>query len=208
MIRIGVIEDEARMREEVCRYVEKTAGDFAEIQCRDYESAEQFLEENSEYEILILDIRLPGINGIEVGRILRERGKDTKLLYLTSYAEYAAESYLVEASQYILKESMDRRLSDILQRMISEEIEQKKDYHIVGIKQDQGAKAKPIDWYMMTKEPYLHIGQPLVAYNAYEYRTYYPMRYIVGEETSSLIGCFRQGRYENLIVFRILILRR
>ena len=67
--------------------------------------------------------------------------------------------------------------------------------------QDQGAKAKPIDWYMMTKEPYLHIGQPLVAYNAYEYRTYYPMRHIVGEETSSLIGCFRQGRYENLIVF-------
>ena len=59
MIRIGVIEDEARMREEVCRYVEKTAGDFAEIQCRAYESAEQFLEENSEYEILILDIRLP-----------------------------------------------------------------------------------------------------------------------------------------------------
>ena len=202
MIRIGVIEDEARMREEVCRYVEKTAGDFAEIQCRAYESAERFLEdlfllnlqsfhleENSEYEILILDIRLPGINGIELGRILRERGKDTKLLYLTSYAEYAAESYLVEASQYILKESMDRRLPDILQRMISEEIEQKKDYRIVGIKQDQGAKAKPIDWYMMTKEPYLHIGQPLVAYNAYEYRTYYPMRYIVGEETSSLIGC-------------------
>ena len=86
MIRIGVIEDEARMREEVCRYVEKTAGDFAEIQCRAYESAERFLEENSEYEILILDIRLPGINGIELGRILRERGKDTKLLYLTSYA--------------------------------------------------------------------------------------------------------------------------
>lgn len=134
MIRIGVIEDEARMREEVCRYVEKTAGDFAEIQCRAYESAEQFLEENSEYEILILDIRLPGINGIELGRILRERGKDTKLLYLTSYAEYAAESYLVEASQYILKESMDRRLPSILQRMISEEIEQKKDYRIVGIK--------------------------------------------------------------------------
>ena len=50
MIRIGVIEDEARMREEVCRYVEKTAGDFAEIQCRAYESAEQFLEENSGYQ--------------------------------------------------------------------------------------------------------------------------------------------------------------
>lgn len=67
--------------------------------------------------------------------------------------------------------------------------------------QDQGCDAKPIDWYMMTKDPYLHIGQPLFAYNTYEYRNYYPQRHISGEERSSLIGCFRQGKYENLIVF-------
>lgn len=67
--------------------------------------------------------------------------------------------------------------------------------------QDQGAKAKPIDWYMMTKEPYLHIGQPLTAYDWYQYRDYYPQRHIAGEDTCSLTGCFSQGKYENMIVF-------
>lgn len=66
--------------------------------------------------------------------------------------------------------------------------------------QDQGTKAKPLDWYMGTKQPYLHIGQPLTAYNAYEYEKYYPQRHIVGEETNSLIGCFKQGKYENVVV--------
>ena len=41
MIRIGVIEDEARMREEVCRYVERQP-EICGIQCRAYESAERF----------------------------------------------------------------------------------------------------------------------------------------------------------------------
>ena len=67
--------------------------------------------------------------------------------------------------------------------------------------QDQGVKAKPIDWYMMEKLPYVHIGQPLLAYNALQYQKYYPQREIAGEERSSLIGVFRQGKYENLIVF-------
>ena len=67
--------------------------------------------------------------------------------------------------------------------------------------QDQGVKAKPIDWYMMEKLPYVHIGQPLLAYNALQYQKYYPQREIAGEERSSLIGAFRQGKYENLIVF-------
>ena len=67
--------------------------------------------------------------------------------------------------------------------------------------QDQGVKAKPIDWYMMEKLPYVHIGQPLLAYNALQYQKYYRQREIAGEERSSLIGAFRQGKYENLIVF-------
>lgn len=67
--------------------------------------------------------------------------------------------------------------------------------------QDQGVKAKPIDWYMMEKLPYVHIGQPLLRYNAFQYQKFYQRREIAGEERESLIGAFRQGKYENLIVF-------
>lgn len=67
--------------------------------------------------------------------------------------------------------------------------------------QDQASKAKPLDWYMLTMSPYLHIGQPLTAYDVDNYEKYYPKRKIAGEEETSLIGCFKQGKYENLVVF-------
>ena len=49
--------------------------------------------------------------------------------------------------------------------------------------------------------PNLHIGQPLFGFDTMEHQTYYPVRTITGSETSSLIGAFKQGKYENLIVF-------
>lgn len=67
--------------------------------------------------------------------------------------------------------------------------------------QDQGAKAKPVDWYLGLENPNVHIGPPVYPYSMLEREEIFPPRQIQGEETGSLIGCFRQGKYENLIVF-------
>lgn len=72
--------------------------------------------------------------------------------------------------------------------------------HIV-YQQDQASRAKPLDWYMLTTRPYLHVGQPLTNYDVDNYEKYYPKKKIAGEEVTSLIGCFKQGKYENLVVF-------
>lgn len=72
--------------------------------------------------------------------------------------------------------------------------------HVV-YQQDQASKAKPLDWYLWTDEPYVHIGQALLAHNEYTREETYPPREIISEEREALIGAFRQGKYENLIVF-------
>ena len=72
--------------------------------------------------------------------------------------------------------------------------------HVV-YQQDQASKAKPLDWYLWTDEPYVHIGQALMAQNPNTRRETYPPREIISEEREALIGAFRQGKYENLIVF-------
>lgn len=71
----------------------------------------------------------------------------------------------------------------------------------VVYQQDQAAKAKPVDWYLWTQTPYLHIGNPVLACNRYDRKEVYPPRTVIGEETGSLIGTLRQGRYEDIIVF-------
>lgn len=72
--------------------------------------------------------------------------------------------------------------------------------HIV-YQQDRGTKGHPIDWYVDRETPYVRIGQPLDSYDWRSRKKLYPPREIAGEEQESLIGAFRQGSYENLIVF-------
>lgn len=55
------------------------------------------------YDIYILDIVMPGMNGIQLGVHLREAGYDGKIIYLTSSEEYALDSFKVKAFHYIIK---------------------------------------------------------------------------------------------------------
>lgn len=102
-----------------------------------------------------------------------------------------------------ISETTYRELKKLAKKSAKEDLQlddEGKKIHIV-YQQDQAGTAKPLDWYMLTKQPYLHIGQPLFAYDVDNYEKYYPLREIAGEERESLIGCFKQGKYENLVVF-------
>lgn len=69
--------------------------------------------------------------------------------------------------------------------------------------QDRSIKAQPVDWTYGSKKPFLHVGLPCEFYNvdASSYDSTFIQRRITGEEIGSLIGCFRQGNLENVIVF-------
>lgn len=132
MIRIGVIEDDSNMRKIVDQIIEKEIQGYEEVKQKTFESAEEFLQEKVGYDIVISDIELPGINGIELGKRLSKEEKQTKLIYLTSYPEYAWESYLVEAFQYVLKIDMQERLPEIVGKVLDELIKENKNYRIFG----------------------------------------------------------------------------
>ena len=60
-------------------------------------------EERGGYDLYLLDILMPGENGISVGKRLRQMGKQGELIFLTSSNDYAADSYEVRAFFYLLK---------------------------------------------------------------------------------------------------------
>lgn len=67
--------------------------------------------------------------------------------------------------------------------------------------QDIGDNAKPIDYYLTRKKPQIFIGQPLVQCDWVVRDKIYIPRTIAGSETGSLIGIFREGIHENIVVF-------
>ena len=58
-----------------------------------------FLKKN-EVHLLFLDIEMPGINGLELAKILPEQ---TLVIFTTAYSQYALESYEVDALDYLVK---------------------------------------------------------------------------------------------------------
>lgn len=70
--------------------------------------------------------------------------------------------------------------------------------------QDRSVKAQPVDWSYGKKKPFLHIGIPCEGFSMFRAKLDSPtyiQRTIAGEEFGSLIGCFRQGKLENVVVF-------
>lgn len=96
MIRIATIEDEKIIQEEICRVITSVTNHKEEIKVDSYFSAEDYFLAAKDYELVITDIELPGISGLELGRKVRQMNPEVYLVFLTSYSEFALESYIIE----------------------------------------------------------------------------------------------------------------
>ena len=78
---ILLLEDDVTLHETLTEYLEEEG--FAVAGAFDGEAAEDLLYEQS-FDLLILDVNVPGKNGFEVLRSVRQRGVDTPALFLTT----------------------------------------------------------------------------------------------------------------------------
>lgn len=77
--------------------------------------------ESEDFDILLLDILMPGLNGIQAAFEIREFDGVVKIIFLTSSPEFAVESYQVKAYNYILKPVSKEKLYHIMDELVKEE---------------------------------------------------------------------------------------
>ena len=78
------------------------------------------IEKGIHYDVIFLDIFMPGINGIQCARDIRSFDNFVKIIFLTSSTEFAVESYSVRAYQYLLKPVQKENLFLILKLLEKE----------------------------------------------------------------------------------------
>lgn len=114
MYAIAVCDDDKALSMEVKRLI----GEWnpqVKVDC--YEGGEELLEQYQPYQAIFLDIDMKGMNGIETGKRIRQIDKETKIVYLTAYRDYAAGAFSVHAFQYLIKPVGRKELWEVLEEV-------------------------------------------------------------------------------------------
>ena len=78
------------------------------------------IDQGKRFDITILDILMPGENGIEIARNIRASGTDTEIIFLTSSPQYAVDSYEVKAQNYLLKPVTEEKFFASIDSILAE----------------------------------------------------------------------------------------
>ncbi len=84
----------------------------------EYQSAESFLFSypDKPCDMLLLDIEMKHLSGMELAKKLRENGDMLPIIFISGYSDYIVEGYDVEALHYLLKPIEEEKLFEVLDR--------------------------------------------------------------------------------------------
>ena len=129
MIRIGICDDlveQLQIQEEMVRNIVCRLGLNTEIKC--FQSGEDLLwemEQKGNMDIILLDIEMGGINGVETARRIREKDNRAILFFISYYEQYCKEIINVQPFRFIDKpvseEELDRGFREAFKAMSQKE---------------------------------------------------------------------------------------
>lgn len=122
-MRIALIDDDKSSLERLLFLINEQVGSDVFVEC--FASGEEFLNsfKADGYDLIITDIFMDKITGIETARRIRETDKNVKLVFCTSSNEFACESYEVNACYYLRKPYFAENFSAMLDRLDLEKME-------------------------------------------------------------------------------------
>lgn len=117
--QVWLVEDNEIYRKALYRTIDQ----LENFTCTaDFENAEAMVGEleKNQPDIILLDVQLPGINGIEAMRKINTVSKNIKTIILTSFDEEEKifDALCAGASGYLLKSSLKKEIGDLLQEVV------------------------------------------------------------------------------------------
>jgi DNA-binding LytR/AlgR family response regulator len=109
------VDDEAPARSEL-RYL--LAEHYVEVVGEAASASEAVqLAREVRYDVVFLDVEMPGATGLEAAPHVRERRDPPAVVFVTAHAEYAVDAFAVEAFDYLLKPVDPDRLARVVERL-------------------------------------------------------------------------------------------
>lgn len=118
MLTCVIVEDEFPAREELKYFLSKHKGISLEKEFDNPVDSLKYLQENR-VDVVFLDINMPELDGMSLGKILTKLNPNLKIIFITAYRDYAAEAFEIKAFDYLLKPYSEKRIMEVLDNLTS-----------------------------------------------------------------------------------------
>lgn len=88
------------------------------------------IQSKDNYQIYLLDMLMPQINGIEIGQLIRKQDEQATIIYLTTSKDYAYQAFGVFAQRYLLKPLKKTELYEAMDFAVSQALLYQKSLHV------------------------------------------------------------------------------
>jgi DNA-binding LytR/AlgR family response regulator len=143
VIRALLVDDEAPARSEL-RYL-LAAHPQVEVVGEAASAAEALkLASVVPYDVVFLDVEMPGLSGLEAARLVHGRARRPQLVFVTAHEQYAVDAFAVEALDYLLKPVEPERLAQVVRRLSGTRRETPPDVQKIPVV--SGGQTVLLDW--------------------------------------------------------------
>lgn len=163
-MRIAICDDEEVQQKLVKKYLEEWAEkNNVLLEVKLFLSGENFLfqwEDDKNYDLLILDIEMGRLNGMELAVEIRRQNEELPILFVTGYDRYMAQGYEVSALHYLLKPIHKEKFFAVMDKLNRKEKQEPK----LLFQTESGAISLPVSkvWYLEAR------GHQCILYTADE----------------------------------------
>lgn len=105
MLKIAIVEDSPEYAKALNDYCARYAGEKGkQFHVDVYQNGLDFVSaETSDYDIIMLDIKMPYMNGLQTAQKIRETNASVCIVFITSMQQYAIHGYAVQAADFLVK---------------------------------------------------------------------------------------------------------
>jgi DNA-binding LytR/AlgR family response regulator len=117
-LTILAVDDERTQLEDLARLL-RTCDAVEDVECA-LDGRDALMKASAHaYDAIFLDVRMPDLDGVELGRVLRRFASPPRLVFVSAYDNAAVDAFELQAVDYLRKPVSRRRLQEALDRVVS-----------------------------------------------------------------------------------------
>lgn len=120
-VTIGICDDESVVRAKIHQLCDSVMSrENIEYNCVEFSNGSEVLQYVPKMDLLILDIKMPEIDGISLKQKMQERKENTIIIYVTDYEDAVVDAFGLHVYGFVFKKLLDKKLEPLLESALNE----------------------------------------------------------------------------------------